>query len=114
MEGYIGEIPLPDTREEASYTKDQWAMRFIESYGQIDGAHHKAWVLDQVAQVLLGTPVVATMAQWEGPEGEIKNKEVRFRTGLPSKEYLEWVSDMKGPADEDGETEYEYEEGIAP
>jgi hypothetical protein len=29
------------------------AMVLIECYGQIDGSHHKAWVLDQVARVLM-------------------------------------------------------------
>ena len=30
------------------------AMEFISRYGYIDGGHHKQWVLDQVARVLLG------------------------------------------------------------
>jgi hypothetical protein len=30
------------------------AMAYIGDYGYIDGAHHKQWVLDQVARVLLG------------------------------------------------------------
>jgi hypothetical protein len=30
------------------------ALTLIERYGQIDGAHHKTWVLDQVARALLG------------------------------------------------------------
>lgn len=29
------------------------AMEVIERYGGIDGAHHKAWVIDQVARALL-------------------------------------------------------------
>lgn len=30
------------------------ALELISSYGGIDGAHHKQWVLDQVVRVLLG------------------------------------------------------------
>lgn len=29
------------------------ALEFIERYGGIDGAHHKMWVIDQVARALL-------------------------------------------------------------
>jgi hypothetical protein len=28
-------------------------MEFIERFGGIDGAHHKTWVIDQVARALL-------------------------------------------------------------
>lgn len=30
------------------------ALSIIGSYGQIDGSHHQAWVIDQVARALLG------------------------------------------------------------
>lgn len=30
------------------------ALAIIEQYGQIDGAHHKAWVIDQVVRALQG------------------------------------------------------------
>lgn len=39
------------------------AMDLIESYGQIDGAHHKDWVLDQVARVLMGDGYDAWVAR---------------------------------------------------
>lgn len=29
------------------------AMDIIKSYGQIDGAHHKTWCLDQIARIFL-------------------------------------------------------------
>ena len=29
------------------------AISLIEQYGQIDGSHHKAWVLDQVVRILV-------------------------------------------------------------
>ena len=34
-------------------TEIQTAMRIIEDFGGIDGEHHKAWVIDQVARALL-------------------------------------------------------------
>jgi hypothetical protein len=30
------------------------AMDVINSYGYIDGAHHKQWIIDQIARSLLG------------------------------------------------------------
>lgn len=33
---------------------EQKIMRLIERYGWIDGSHHKQWVLDQIARVILG------------------------------------------------------------
>jgi|ERR1017187_1222748 hypothetical protein len=38
-----------ETRQEAIKS----ALSIIELYGQIDGPHHKAWVIDQVARALL-------------------------------------------------------------
>lgn len=31
------------------------ALEIAWSYGQIDGSHHKAWVIDQMVRVLCGT-----------------------------------------------------------
>lgn len=90
------------------YTPSDWAMEFIGQYGQIDGAHHKQWVLDQVARILRGTPVVVSMAQWDDGQHEY-----RIQTGEPSIEYTSWVEEMLGE-EIDGECEYTYDEGIAP
>lgn len=30
------------------------ALALIEAYGGIEGEHHKTWVIDQVARVLIG------------------------------------------------------------
>ncbi len=38
------------------------ALRIIERYGQIDGAHHKAWCRDQIARALLGLDYGAWVA----------------------------------------------------
>jgi len=48
------------------------AMGIIESYGGIDGDHHKTWVIDQVARVLKGGDyyqwVIDMCAGEDGPD----------------------------------------------
>lgn len=47
------------------------AMALITRYGMIEGAHHKQWVLDQVARELLGEDYAAwVFAMNEDPEYE--------------------------------------------
>jgi hypothetical protein len=108
MNGYIGQTPV-DVKDTPykDFAPIDWAMEYIERYGQIDGSHHKQWVLDQVARILKGTPIVIEIAKWDNG-----HKEYRFWTGSPSDEYTQWVIDMK--AGEDGENTYGYDEGIAP
>ena len=60
------------------------AMDVIARYGQIDGAHHKAWIIDQVTRALLG-------------DG-----------------YGAFVEEMRGETEENGEREYDWYTGIAP
>jgi hypothetical protein len=83
-------------------------MKFIESYGQIDGGHHKQWVLDQVARILHGTPVELCLAKWDNGQ-----QKYRFSTGEPSAEYKAWVKERLGMFDNEM-NEYAYDEGIAP
>jgi hypothetical protein len=114
-ESYLGEFPVGPDNETNSWTPIDWALKYIAMYGSIDGDHHKTWVIDQVARILHGTPVLVKMAKWSnfnatGQPGE----EMRFTTGEPSQAYLDWVKDLLGPVDENGETEYSYDEGIAP
>ena len=108
---YLGQVPvdIKDTPY-AEHTPKDWAMEFIGSYGQIDGDHHKTWVLDQAARILHGTPVIVEKASWD--DGTV---EFRFWTQEPpSNEYFEWVEIMLGDTEEDGEREYSYDVGIAP
>ena len=106
---YLGEttVKQKDTPY-SSYTPLDWAMKYIGNYGQIDGGHHKLWVLDQVARILMGTPILLKLAKWDNGQCEY-----RYDTGKPSKAYLDWVEDMKGDI-VDGEDEYGYDKGIAP
>jgi hypothetical protein len=108
MKGYLGQTPV-DVKDTPykDFTPTDWAMVYIERYGQIDGGHHKQWVLDQVARILKGTPMVIELAKWDSGY-----QEYRFWTGKESIEYTNWVNEMTG--DKDGEPEYTYDEGIAP
>jgi len=113
MEGYLGEtiVDIKDT-EFKDYTKSDWAMYFIEVYGQIDGSHHKAWVLDQIARILKGTKIIIKLAKWENGQFEY-----RIILNEPSNEYLNWIKEIKGEIIEDEDYvgyEYDYDEGIAP
>lgn len=111
--GYLGEFEVDlATTEYKDFKPADWAMAYIERYGQIDGDHHKAWVLDQVARILKGTPVLVKEARWHPEGGEITT-EYRFKTGEPSAAYEAWVQEMLGEED-DGEHEYDYDVGIPP
>lgn len=112
MHGYLGETPIEISETEyKDYAPQDWAMVYISRYGGFDGAHHKDWVLDQVARILHGTPINIKLAKWENG-----NSELRFNTvEPPSQAYLDWVQSMLGDYDEENdEYEYGYDEGIAP
>ena len=108
MEGYLGSFPVDvkDTKFK-DYMPINWAMYYIGSYGQIDGAHHKLWVLDQVARILKGTPIIVNEARWDNGHSEY-----RVTLGQPSKEYLDWVDSIR--IDPETRDDYGYSEGIAP
>ncbi len=92
----------------SKYTPTDWAMYFLEHYGQIDGGHHKAWVLDQMARAIKGTPVIVECALWSDGQAED-----RVWLGDPSTEYIMWRDTILGGHNGD-EREYDYDEGIAP
>ena len=106
---YIGE-EIVDIKETSykDHTPTDWALTYIRYYGGTDGGHHKQWVLDQVARILNGTPVIVRKATWEDPH----LVEYRFTTGEPSEKYLQWVKEYKDG--EDGPETYDYDEGIVP
>lgn len=92
----------------AKYTTSDWVMYFISYYGQIDGGHHKQWVLDQIARVIKGTPVIIELAKWEGGP-----QEYRVNLGEPSDAYKQWVAKYE-ERDENGDAMYTYDVGCAP
>ncbi len=100
----------------ADYTPADWALHYMRCYGGIDGDHHKAWVLDQVARILKGTPVIVQEARWAPHPGHLSGiMEYRFHTGDPTGEYFDWVKELRGEYDpENDEHEYGYDCGIAP
>ncbi len=108
MEGYLGETIVEQKNTKfKDYNRAAWAMYFLELYGGIDGAHHKDWVLDQMARAIKGTPIVIKLAKWSNGQ-----EEYRINTGEPSKEYLDWVVEMCNG--KDGANKQSYYEGIAP
>lgn len=104
MEGYLGEteVQQKDVERFQDFDKSDWALYFIECYGQIDGAHHKAWVLDMCSRILNDSEVKIYKASWLNGHFEY-----RVRVGLASEKYLKWVEMME----DDGN--YTYENGTA-
>lgn len=107
---YLGEevVDVKGTKYE-NYTQSDWAMYWIFRYGQIDGDHHKTWVLDQVARILSGTKVIVSLAKWD--DGQ---EEYRVVLDEPSEKYLNFVKEYKYGEDGDEGEIYTYDEGIAP
>lgn len=107
---YLGETVVKASKTKFKhYKKVHWAMYFIENYGQIDGEHHKTWVLDTVARILKGNKVVITLAKWEDGHSE-------YRINLndeTTQKYKDWREWMKGDIDSEGDT-YSYDEGCPP
>ncbi|UCG53778.1 MAG: hypothetical protein JSW58_08565 [Candidatus Latescibacterota bacterium] len=44
------------------------ALEIIESYGGIDGGHHKTWVIDQVVRALVGERYAEWVAEQKNGE----------------------------------------------
>lgn len=111
MNKYLGSTPVVDLTGTPfeGFGPQDWALKYVEYYRQIDGGHHKQWVLDQIARILLGTPVEVELARWYNGK-----EEYHFSTGEPSEKYLEWEADMFGEMDENGYYEYGYDHGVAP
>ena len=108
MKDYLGETLVDiDKSKYKDYTKADWVMLWVEMYSGIDGAHHKDWILDQIARILKGTEVIVKLAKWDNG-----HEEHRFNLGESTQKYLDWVIDMK--AGEDGPDTYSYDEGVAP
>ncbi len=43
-------------------------LSIASQYGQIDGAHHKSWVIDQMVRTLLGDEYAAWVADYKRGE----------------------------------------------
>lgn len=108
-ETYLGEFPV-DIADGPykDFTPNDWALEYIFRYGQLDGAHHKTWVLDQIARILSGATVQVVVARWSDHPDEY-----RFCVMDDSPEYHQWKAEYE-ECDEDGNPEYIYDPGIAP
>lgn len=56
------------------------AIDIAVAYGQIDGAHHKAWVIDQMVRVLAGGEYERIVR--EAKDGEDGPETYRWDTGI--------------------------------
>lgn len=82
------------------------ALSIAMSYGGVDGAHHKAWVIDQMVRTLTRCPTVRRSAI--GAYG----KPYEYDALGESEEYLKFVA--RHNSGEDGPETYSWESGIAP
>lgn len=82
------ELALSDFMKHVSAKSDEraaYALSLIFQYGQIDGSHHKAWSLDQVARILAG------------------------------EKYEDFISECRGDwLEDEGSFAYSWDEGVAP
>lgn len=83
------EVPGPEARIAK-------ALELASTYGTTDGAHHKMWVIDQMARALTGCPVVTRNAV------DYQGKPYAYEAQGESPEYEAFVGDE------------EWDEGIAP
>ena len=74
------------------------ALEYAYRYGQIDGAHHKQWVIDQMVRALLESPTV----------DEIQGESLKYKKLIKDYEHLS----NDGKYEE--EKIYEWDIGIAP
>ena len=70
------------------------ALEFLSIWGQVEGNHHKTWVIDQVVRALCG-------CEWNFNDSFFQNEE-----------YKDWVSGYC--YDDNHVMEYEWDTGIAP
>lgn len=113
MAKFLGETIINDLKGTPfeGYKQKDWALHYIGGYGQIDGGHHKAWALDQVARILHGTKVRVSIAKWDDGTEEYRYDLV----DKPTPAYSKWVKEMKGEYDEEEDLyEYSYDDGTAP
>lgn len=82
------------------------ALDIAISYGGIDGAHHKDWVIDQMVRALTGCPMEKHTAL------DCNKEEYEYESQGVSDEYSKLVKDACDG--EDGPETYSWEIGIAP
>ena len=73
------------------------ALKFAAEDGQVDGAHHKMWVIDQMVRALTNCPIVTRSAL------DYQGKSYQYECQGESDAYCKFVSDVG-----------EWDKGIAP
>lgn len=91
---------------EALLARVDSALCFLVTYAQIDGDHHKMWVLDQVLRSLLGCPLESVTAL------DVNGKTYSYERQGESTEYKAFVVDAC--AGVDGPNTYEWDTGTPP
>lgn len=79
------------------------ALFCAHQYGQIDGAHHRLWVIDQMVRALTDCPHEVIEEFGDG---------IKICEFGKSEEYLEFVREHNDG--EDGPNTYTWDEGIPP
>lgn len=82
------------------------ALAVAYDCGQVDGSHHKAWVIDQMVRALTDCPDVVK----EGVDS--RGATYSYTVQGESEEYQHWVKTYRNG--EDGPDTYEWDEGIVP
>lgn len=82
------------------------ALQIAFQDSQIDGAHHKTWVIDQMVRALTGCPLVEKSAI------DCRNQPYTYKGFGESELYKAFIS--KHNQGEDGPDTYDWDPGIAP
>jgi hypothetical protein len=103
VEKYLGEEILTDLTgtEFEGWGPVEWIASFVDGYGMTEGEYHKQWLIDAVARIAHGAPVVVKRASW-GTE----HSELRVSIGT-SEHYERWVEGRRAAG-------RDWDAGIAP
>jgi hypothetical protein len=82
------------------------ALQIAFQSSQVDGDHHKAWVLDQMVRALTGCPLVEKSAI------DCRNQPYTYKGFGESELYETFIA--KAKAGEDGPDTYDWDLGIPP
>lgn len=82
------------------------ALDLANSYGGIDGAHHKMWVIDQMVRALTGAPMETFVGT------DVHGHRYEYTAQTTNEEYAAWVRNHC-LGDEGPET-YSWDVGITP
>ena len=87
-------------------TDKEKIAKALDYASAVDGAHHKAWVIDQMVRALTGCPMVERSAK------DYLGEPYTHETQGESDEYIRWVEEYCDG--EHGSNTYSWDEGIAP